>query len=110
MKTNNKVNAHILRRSTVALLLSCVIVALCWAINLPEQAPKALPPQANSAFGATRILSFAERVAYQTAIEDVYWRHRIWPASNPGTKPPLDKVMSQADIEKKVTQYRRNSQ
>ena len=26
-----------------------------------------------------RTLSFAERVAYQHAIEDVYWRHRIWP-------------------------------
>ena len=26
-----------------------------------------------------RTLTFAERVAYQRAIEDVYWRHRIWP-------------------------------
>ena len=26
-----------------------------------------------------RTLSFAERVTYQRAIEDVYWRHRIWP-------------------------------
>ena len=58
----------------------------------------------------SRTLSFAERVAYQTAIEDVYWRHRIWPDTNPGPKPPLDKVMSQADIEKKVTDYLRNSQ
>jgi hypothetical protein len=24
-------------------------------------------------------LTFTERVAYQRAIEDVYWRHRIWP-------------------------------
>src|SRR6266446_3620959 len=56
-----------------------------------------------------RTLTFAERVAYQSAIEDVYWRHRIWPDTNPGPKPPLDKVMSQADIEKKVTEYLRNS-
>src|SRR5947208_8270778 len=110
MKTNNKINAHILRPSTVALLFSCVIVALCSAINLPEQAPKALPPQDNAAFGASRTLSFAERVAYQTAIEDVYWRHRIWPATNLGPKPALDAVMSQAAIEKKVTEYLRNSQ
>src|SRR6266568_4027586 len=27
-----------------------------------------------------RQLSFAERVSYQRAIEEVYWRHRIWPA------------------------------
>src|SRR5437763_4362792 len=28
-----------------------------------------------------RTLTFAERVAYQRAIEGVYWRHRIWPRS-----------------------------
>src|SRR5437762_3626553 len=110
MKTKSKLNAYILRGSTGALLFSCVIVALCSAINLPEQAPKALPPQDNAAFGASRTLTFADRVAYQTAIEDVYWRHRIWPDTNPGPKPPLDKVMSQAQIEKKVEDYLRNSQ
>src|SRR5436305_1163935 len=57
-----------------------------------------------------RTLTFAERVAYQSAIEDVYWRHRIWPDTNPGPKPPLDKVMSQAEIEKKVEDYLRDSQ
>src|SRR5205085_1738599 len=57
-----------------------------------------------------RTLTFAERVAYQSAIEDVYWRHRIWPDTNPGPKPPLDKVMSQAQIEKKVEDYLRDSQ
>src|SRR5436190_14635091 len=101
MKTKSKFSAYILRGITAELLLSCVIVALCSAINLPEQPTKALPPQENAMFGASRSLSFAERVAYQTAIEDVYWRHRIWPATNPGPKPTLDKVMSQADIEKK---------
>ena len=29
------------------------------------------------------MLTFKERVAYQRAIEDVYWRHRIWPKENP---------------------------
>src|SRR5437764_9896144 len=110
MKTKSKLNAYILRGSATALLLSCVIVALCSAINLPEQAPKALPPQDNAAFGASRTLSFAERVAYQTAIEDVYWRHRIWPNTNSGPKPSLDAVMSQAQIENKVTDYLRDSQ
>ena len=55
-------------------------------------------------------LSFADRVAYQRAIEDVYWRHRIWPNTNAGPKPSLDAVMSQAQIEKKVEDYLRNSQ
>ena len=55
-------------------------------------------------------LSFAERVAYQRAMEDVYWRHRIWPNTNPGSKPSLDTVMSQAQLEEKVEGYLRNSQ
>src|SRR5205809_7319617 len=110
MKTNNKLSAYILRGSTGALLFSCVIVALCSAIHLPEQGPKVLPPQDNAVFGASRSLSFVERVAYQTAIEDVYWRHRIWPDTNAGPKPPLDEVISQAQLEKKVEDYLRNSQ
>ena len=57
-----------------------------------------------------RTLTFAERVAYQRAIEDVYWRHRIWPKENPDPKPSLDAVMSQAQLEKKVEDYLRNSQ
>src|SRR6266702_4327235 len=57
-----------------------------------------------------RTLPFAERVAYQRAIEEVYWRHRIWPAANTGSKPSLDKIMSQAQIEKKVEDYLSNSQ
>ena len=55
-------------------------------------------------------LTFAERVSYQRAIEEVYWHHRIWPKSNASAKPPLDKVMSQAEIEKRVEDYLRNSQ
>src|SRR5207247_543247 len=47
---------------------------------------------------------------YQRAIEEVYWRHRIWPKANAGAKPPLDKVVSQAQIEKKVEDYLRDSQ
>ena len=57
-----------------------------------------------------RTLTFAERVAYQRAIEDVYWRHRIWPKERPDPKPSLDAVMSQAQLEKKVADYLRKSQ
>src|SRR5438034_9383349 len=90
MKTKSKLGAYVLRASTTALLFSCVIVALCSAINLPEQPPKARPPRGNAVFGAnghqSATLSFAERVAYQRAIEDVYWRHRIWPKERPDPK------------------------
>ena len=57
-----------------------------------------------------RTLTFAERVAYQRAIEAVYWRHRIWPGERPDPKPSLDAVISQAQLEKKVTAYLRKSQ
>ena len=57
-----------------------------------------------------RTLTFAQRVAYQRAIEEVYWRHRIWPKENLNPKPSLDAVMSQAQLEKKVRDYLRDSQ
>jgi len=55
-------------------------------------------------------LTFLDRVVYQRAIEEVYWRHRIWPKANVAPKPPLDEVMSQAQIENKVEDYLLNSQ
>jgi N-acetylneuraminic acid mutarotase len=64
----------------------------------PEAAAKASHPAAAG-------LTFAERVAYQRAIEDVYWRHRIWPKENSKPKPSLDEVMSVQRIEKKVEDY-----
>jgi hypothetical protein len=55
-------------------------------------------------------LTFAERVAYQRAIEEIYWRHRIRPKERPDPKPSLDAVLSQAQVEKKVAEYLRKSQ
>src|SRR6058998_2518488 len=57
-----------------------------------------------------RTLTFAERLAYQRAIEEVYWRHRIWPKERPDPKPSLDAVISQAQLETKVEDYLRKSQ
>ncbi|MGC1323641.1 MAG: hypothetical protein WA849_15790, partial [Candidatus Udaeobacter sp.] len=57
-----------------------------------------------------RTLTFAERVAYERASEDVYWRHRFWPKERPDPKPSLDAVMSQEQLKTKVTDYLRKSQ
>jgi N-acetylneuraminic acid mutarotase len=57
-----------------------------------------------------RALTFQDRAAYQRAIEEVDWRHRIWPKENLNPKPSLDAVMSQAELEKKVEDYLRKSQ
>jgi N-acetylneuraminic acid mutarotase len=55
-------------------------------------------------------LTLADRVAYQRAIEEVYWHHRIWPKERPDPKPSLDAMMPEAQLEKKVEDYLHNSQ
>src|SRR4030095_4265015 len=84
--------------------------AACWIVTgtllafwRSEAAPQVSHPAAAG-------LTFAERVAYQRAIEDVYWRHRIWPKERPDPKPSLDAVMSQGQLEKKVADYLRKAQ
>ena len=87
-------------------LLLCAVAA-CSLVNRPLLA--FFRPEA-STNDSQRTLTFAERVTYQRAIEEVYWRHRIWPKERLDPKPSLDAVMSQAQLEKKVAGYLRNSQ
>src|SRR5438876_94178 len=106
-KSNPTIKAQILR-SVFYLLLLLGVCAIPFAL-----AKRSFDGRTTSAMSSTqtpRTLSFADRVAYQRAIEEVYWQHRIWPKANAGPKPPLDKVISQAQIEKKVEDYLRNSQ
>ena len=63
-----------------------------------------------SAPNPARALSFAERVMYQRAIEEVRWRHRIWPKERSDSKPSLEAVMSRAQLENKVSDYLQKSQ
>jgi hypothetical protein len=83
------------------------VAAICSLVT--GAAPAFLRPQ-GKVNGSQRTLSFEERVSYQKAIEEVYWRHRIWPKERPDPKPSLDSVMSNAQLEKKVADYLRNSQ
>src|SRR4029077_15549900 len=78
-------------------LLLCAVAA-CSLVSRPLLA--FFRPEA-SAKDSQRTLRFAERVAYQRAIEEVYWRHRIWPKENLNPKPSLNAVMSQAQLENK---------
>ena len=107
-------------RGLVGLVIFPVLVLALVGFGVLSNAsvsPQRSPPfplivRATQISGAegNRTLTFADRVAYQRAIEEVYWQHRIWPKANAGPKPPLDKVMSQAQIEKKVEDYLRDSQ
>jgi N-acetylneuraminic acid mutarotase len=47
---------------------------------------------------AGHALTFESRIACRTAVEEVYWRSRIWPASNPDPKPALSEIASSADM------------
>ena len=99
MKTKNKIRGFVLVSAAAATpLFSLALVA-------PSLFGEAAWSPSHS-----KTLTFAERVKYQRAIEEVYWHHRIWPKQNGKLKPSLDAVMSEADIEKKVEDYLRNSQ
>ena len=117
MKTKSKISGHIIRSAAYAVFLSVAFIALSSAFNSPNAWDKSAV--ATVGYGSTakspsqpRAFSFVERVLFQRAIEDVYWRHRIWPRSrgeNPDPKPSLDAVMSQAQLENKVRGYLRDS-
>src|SRR5215510_8011265 len=76
MKTKAKSGAYITRSAACAAFLSFTIVALTSAFNLSSRLPKSVMPVSASAKAPTdlkqpRTLTFAKRVAYQRAIEDV---------------------------------------
>src|SRR5439155_13310941 len=106
MKTKHTARSAFFNLRILITLLLCAVAA-CSLVSRPlldffhSEAPTT---------GSQRTLTFAERVAYQRAIEDVYWRHRIWPTERPDPKPSLEAVMSQARLEEKVQDYFRNSQ
>jgi N-acetylneuraminic acid mutarotase len=95
----------------IAMLLLCGIVMQTRAATAGLTSSGELLALSQDAPGrAQRTLTFEERVSYQRAIEEVYWRHRIWPKENSNPKPSFDAMMSQAQLEKKVKDYLRNSQ
>ena len=97
-------------RLLVALLFCAGISSLVIGRGSPATAGKVVSLRSElSAEPCQKTLSFAQRVSYQRAIEEVYWRHRIWPKDNPNPKPSFDAVISQAALEKKVQDYLRDS-
>ena len=105
MNTKNHAQSGFLDSRALIILLLCAVTSSIVAGTLlgffrPE----------TQAGVSQRTLTFEERVAYQRAIEEVYWRHRLWPKERPDPKPSLDAVMSQEQLEKKVEDYLHNSQ
>src|SRR5215216_370639 len=96
-----------MRRTTtlsIGVLLLAATAGLTLSGTLLELSQHELPRRAQ------RTLTLQQRVLYQRAIEEVYWRHRICPKKRPDPKPSLEAVISQTQLEKKVKDYLRNSQ
>ena len=110
---NSRIRGYIIHSGVVALLFSLVVIATGSALKFRSESPNspsAAPGRAASILNGATTLTFGQRVAYQRAIEHVYWRHRIWPKEDGSPKPALDAVISQAQIEQKVTDYIHKSQ
>jgi hypothetical protein len=109
MKTKIHSQSGALGSRVLIVLLFCV-AAFFITTAIPTTSGLGFFRAKTPATDPNRTLTFGERVAYQRAIEDVYWRHRIWPEERPDPKPSLDAVMPQAQLEEKVVDYLRNSQ
>jgi len=102
---NSSQRAYLRRRAVTLLLLWS---GVAFVVETVTPSAYALTQAGEKA--SARTLTFEDRVTYQYAIEEVYWRHRICPKDNPGPKPSLDVVVSRRQIEKKVEDYLRKSQ
>ncbi len=54
-------------------------------------------------------LTFRERVQAETAIQRVYYSHRLWPKANEAPKPAFEDAVPESLIEAKVTDYLKKS-
>jgi N-acetylneuraminic acid mutarotase len=64
---------------------------------------------ANSLFAGEKIISLELRIASQKAIDEVYWRHMIWPVENRHLKPALESVLTEENLRMKTEEYLRKS-
>src|SRR2546421_10406104 len=102
--------AHRRRGTAAGIVLPFAFVAVLTAFHFTTKSPTSSetnPSPLNRP--ENRVLTFSQRVAYQRAIEEVYWQHRIWPKERTDSRPPLETVTSPRQIEKKVRDYLRNS-
>ena len=98
-KSNPTIKAQILR-SAFYLLLLLGVCAIPFA--LAQRSFDSRTTSVTPSKQTQRTLTFADRVAYQRAIEEVYWQHRIWPKENASLgKPSLDAVMSRRNSKRK---------
>jgi PKD repeat protein/N-acetylneuraminic acid mutarotase len=99
------------------LLLSMVVFGLVSPGSILAKSPAPPAWRSNPAsqllphtFAAvSQPLDFQARLACQLAVEEVYWRQRIWPVQNAGPKPALQDTMPPLVVQAKVEDYLRKS-
>lgn len=77
------------RRSTV------VRSAALWIVLAAGGSPALVAEPAEAA-------DLASLASCRWAVEEVYWRHRIWPESNPGPKPALAEILAWETVERRM--------
>ena len=88
MKRSTFRSAFFSPRVLIALLFCAAAAGLISSDTLLALSQDELPGRVQ------RTLNLQERVWYQRAIEEVYWRHRIWPKERLDPKPSIDAVIS----------------
>jgi N-acetylneuraminic acid mutarotase len=86
--------------------MTAPLLALAFSVNpLGGAAAQRIPTLSPLRSG----LTMEQRVNYQRAIEEVYWRHRVWPGSNTKPKPSLEQALPASAVAAKVRAYLNNS-
>ena len=75
-----------------------IIIVLLFLINVTIRA-------ATSSNIKTNALSMEDMIACQRAIDEVYYRHRIWPKENTTPKPSFQEVVTEEVLRGKVEDY-----
>jgi hypothetical protein len=77
MRRKSTCQSGLLNLGTLTVLLLCAVAA-CFIV-IPTRAGLTFFQRPAPSKSMQRTLTFEERVSYQRAIEEVYWRHRMAP-------------------------------
>jgi hypothetical protein len=81
IKTTNRIGAYIIHSGIAAVLSSFAVIARSWTFNSPTGPAKSPLVSSGRTVKVTnqpKTASFADRVAYQRAIEEVYLRGNVF--------------------------------
>src|SRR5918999_1540273 len=86
-----------------------VLITACWAVlGLAPFTSQVARSQSEPS--APRTLSMGERVMHQRAVDEVYWRHTVWPKENASPKPSFAEVVTPEQTTAKVEDILRKSE